>query len=71
MEDTTQSIDNTLCPKNCPHLYPNEAKQRQLFRCTNKQVNHMCTKYDVRLYHFLAHPNVYKCEECLKENCND
>lgn len=68
MEGMTQSIDNTICPENCPYLYPNEAKQRQLFRYTNKQVNHMCTKYNRRIFHMPHHdPILTKCEECIKE----
>lgn len=28
---------------------------------------HRCTKYVKPLYHMLAHPDLYKCEECFKE----
>jgi hypothetical protein len=65
MEDTTQSIDNTICPENCPYLYPNEAKQRQLFRYTNKQVNHKWVilsdglLYALEYFDLVCYPDAY------------
>lgn len=53
-----------FCPNNCPNLNLTEEQQNML----DEPKLHFCTKYKVRLYHRLAHPNLYKCEQCFKES---
>jgi hypothetical protein len=57
-------MNNDFCPRNCPHL--NMTEKQQVWLNTTKP--HICTKYDVKLYHLLAHPDLYRCEQCYKEN---
>ena len=56
-------MNNEFCPRNCKYLNMTEKQQTWL----NTKQHHICTKYDVRLYHLLAHPDLWKCEQCYKE----
>lgn len=49
-----------FCPPNCAYLIPTEKEQ------SKDKEKHLCTKYKERLYHYNAHPNIYRCKECLK-----
>ena len=57
-------MKNCFCPRNCEYLNITEAEQES----ASKRKPHVCIKYDVRLYHLLAHPDLYRCEQCYKEN---
>ena len=52
------------CKPDCEHLNITEEQQQA---CT-KNPPHICLRYNVRLYHMLAHPNIYKCEQCYMES---
>lgn len=52
------------CKPDCEHLSITEEQQQA---CT-KNPPHICFKYSIRLYHMLAHPNIYKCEQCYMES---
>lgn len=52
------------CPQDCKYLNVSEEAQQKLKR---EKVQHKCLKYDVRLYHMLAHPKLYKCGECIND----
>lgn len=56
-----------FCPRDCKYLNLTEEKQNML----DEPALHKCLKYKVRLYHMLAHPELYRCEECLKETKNE
>jgi hypothetical protein len=56
-------MSKEFCPRNCEHL--NMTEKQQVWLNTTKP--HICKKYDVRLYHLLAHPDLYRCEQCYKE----
>lgn len=60
-------MSNELCPKDCEYINYTEHEQDML----DHPVLHKCLKYNVRLFHFLAHPDLYRCEQCFKENNND
>lgn len=64
-------MTNEYCPMTCNYLNITEWDQNQLKNSTGETIRHMCLKYDQPLYHMLAHPNLYKCEECYKETKND
>lgn len=51
------------CKPDCEYLSITEERQQA---CT-KNPPHICLKYNVRLYHLLAHPYIYKCEQCYRE----
>lgn len=56
-----------FCPQDCKYLSISEEHQ-EIYRKINKVVlEHRCYKYDVKLYHMLAHPDLYKCEECYRD----
>ena len=52
------------CQRDCEYLSLTEKMQNLL----NTSQPHVCLKYDTRLYHLLAHPDLYKCEQCYKES---
>lgn len=53
-----------FCPRDCEHLSVTETEQNN----GKMYQPHICTKYDVKLYHLLAHPDLYRCEQCYKED---
>lgn len=57
-----------FCPFNCKWLNVSEAEQMMIHEDSKQMVPHVCLKHDVRLLHLEAHPHLYKCKECLKEN---
>lgn len=59
-----------FCPKNCKYLNITEEQQQKLQE-QGAHRGHYCTKYNDTLYHMLAHPDLYKCYECYKENKNE
>lgn len=50
------------CKPDCRYLSITEEQQEG-----TKNHPHICLKYNVRLYHLLAHPHIYKCEQCYRE----
>lgn len=60
-------MNDKFCPKDCPCLSLTEKRQKELKNLTGMDSHHFCKKYGDRLYHLDAHPNLYKCEACLKE----
>lgn len=52
------------CKPDCKYLSITEEQQQ---KC-NKNTPHICLKYNVRLYHLMAHPHLYKCEQCYMES---
>ena len=61
-------INSKYCPQNCKWLNISEAQQNKIYELTGKKPNHFCIRYGVRLFHMLAHPGLYKCEQCLNSN---
>jgi hypothetical protein len=59
-------MNKDFCPRDCEHLSITEEQQRHQNR--GNHTPHICLKYDVRLYHLLAHPDLYRCERCYEEN---
>ena len=54
----------------CPHLFPTEALQHQLWRAAYKKamLPHTCLKYNQRVLHYpYREPAIHPCEECIKE----
>lgn len=51
------------CKSDCRYLSITEERQQE----GTKNPPHICLKYNVRLYHLLAHPYIYKCEQCYME----
>lgn len=60
-------MNNEYCPRECEHLSITEKRQELFNMITGVKIQHRCTKYIKPLYHMLAHPDLYKCEECFKE----
>ena len=56
-----------FCPRDCTYLSLTEKRQRELKNLTGMDSHHFCKKYGDRLYHLEAHPDLHKCEMCLKE----
>ena len=67
----TNLVINEYCPRDCRYLNITEKRQDELKNLTGVNTHHKCMKYNVRLYHMLAHPDLYKCEECFKEEENN
>lgn len=63
------TMNNDFCPRDCEHLSLTEADQSRLH--TIRVRAHFCLKYNTRLYHLTAHPDLYKCKECFEENSNE
>lgn len=60
------------CPRDCKHLNITEYQQDMLKgNIPDEYRHHYCLKYGVRLWHLLAHPNLYRCEACLKVELED
>ena len=57
-------MNNDLCPRDCKYLSHTEHDQNT----SDQSVLHKCLKYDIRLFRLLAHPDLYKCDQCFKEN---
>lgn len=53
-------MSKEFCNFDCPYLDPKEDEQ------TNKKEQHYCKKYKSKLFHFDAHPNIYKLKECTE-----
>lgn len=62
---------NNFCPRDCEYLSLKESEQYALSKKLGFIPPHICNKYGQRLYHLSAHPQLYKCEECLKEGNNN
>ena len=60
-------MTNEFCPRNCEHLSITEEKQNFMAMIAGVKPQHRCSKYIKILHHLDAHPELYKCEECLKE----
>lgn len=60
-------MNGQYCPRDCKYLNVTENRQRELKNITGMHTKHKCLKYNQWLYHLLAHPNLYKCYECYKE----
>jgi hypothetical protein len=63
------NMSNDFCPRDCKYLSVSEEKQKVTDKVSRKAYEHRCWKYDVKLYHLLAHPDLYKCEECYRDGC--
>mgnify|MGYP000992880286 FL=1 len=50
-----------FCGK-CKYLNPIEHDQ------SIKKENHICYKYNIRVYHREFHPEILKCSECINDN---
>lgn len=48
----------------CDYLEPSESKQ------TKKKEDHMCTLFNVRLFHGRYHPNIIQFKLCHKNTSN-
>ena len=53
-----------FCPVNCEHLSVTEEMQNIL----GTGQPHICLKYDTKLYHLYAHPELYRCDKCIEED---
>ncbi len=63
-------MNNEFCRRDCEHLSITEAEQR---KCNNNHKPHICLRYNTRVFHsrplsWCAHPDLFKCEQCYKEN---
>lgn len=61
-------MSDDLCPKDCKYLNVTEKRQNELMNLTGMHTKHKCLKYNQQLYHMLAYPDLYKCEECYKDS---
>lgn len=55
---------NEYCPRDCEHLSLKESEQANVAKKLGFLPPHVCNKYNKKLYHLLAHPDLYKCNEC-------
>ena len=58
---------------NCEYLNITEQKQNEIFKLTGNKPNHICNKYQTRVYHNtfsfkFPHNKIYPCEQCEKQN---
>jgi hypothetical protein len=59
-------MNKGFCPRDCEHLSITEEQQQLQNR--GNHTPHICLKYDTKLFHLLAHPDLYRCEKCYEEN---
>lgn len=57
-----------FCPCDCPYLNITEKQQSDIRLQTRIDTKHKCLRYNVILYHMLAHPNIYRCEQCYQDS---
>lgn len=55
------TMSKYICNQECEYLSLKEIDQK------DKTKPHMCNKFNVKLYHKQAHPNLIKCKECVNE----
>lgn len=60
----------------CEYLNITEEEQDEIFKKTGKKPNHICEKYNKRVYHEIfswkfPHHKIYPCIECKEEKNND
>lgn len=63
----TNLVINEYCPRDCRYLSITEERQDAIKGVVKPTPHHICLKYDARLYHLSAHPDLYRCEECIKD----
>ena len=64
-------MNEKFCDDNCIYLSCNERFQNVHYNVNKERPPHMCKKYKKKLYHWEYHPNICKCDECLKESVYD
>jgi hypothetical protein len=57
-------MSKEFCSRDCKYLNITEEQQNML----GTSQPHICIKYDTRLYHLMAHPELYRCEKCYEED---
>lgn len=61
-------MTSEYCPRNCQYLNITEDQQQSLKENLSEEFRiHVCLKYNARLWHLLAHPDLYRCTECYKD----
>ena len=61
-------MNNKYCPRDCKHLNITEEQQNMFGGAIDwLYKTHICRKYNVRVFHLGAHPDLYKCKECYRE----
>lgn len=58
---------------NCEYLNITEEQQEEIYKKTGEKPDHICTKYNKRVFHevFLRdqlHHRIYPCIKCKEEN---
>lgn len=65
-------MNNKFCPRDCKHLSITEEKQNMFGGAIDWFYKiHLCCKYNERVFHLGAHPDLYKCKQCVKEDSDD
>ena len=66
--ETTVIGPNRFCGE-CKHLNYTEEEQRRSRTQGGYDfiVDHFCKKYMIRVTHKNQHPNIFRCDECMKE----
>lgn len=60
-------MTSEYCPRECPYLNITEENQQKFKTDLPDEFRvHICLKYNARLWHLLAHPDLYKCNECYR-----
>jgi hypothetical protein len=60
-------MTSIFCSEACQYLTPSEQQQNENFVKTGKKGFHECAKYETRLYHYTAHPQIFKCKACVQD----
>lgn len=57
------SVNELLCPEDCPELSLTEYDQDRMK--DGRKIPHMCNMFNIRLQHGIYHPELVKCDKCL------
>lgn len=61
-------MSNKYCPRDCKYLNITEEQQQSIQGAIPWiYKTHRCRKYNCDLKHLYAHPDLYKCKECYRE----
>ena len=59
-------VNKILYCDDCMYLSMTEKKQNRLRALDEKNLFHVCEIYEMRLYHYNAHPHIIRYKECKK-----
>lgn len=61
-------MNSEYCPRDCKHLSITEEHQNMFGGAIDWFYKiHICCKYNERVFHLGAQPDLYRCAKCIKD----